>query len=70
MSAAATHSLLDVMALDLSVAGKLEGVALRRVRKSFVQTQQAEMQAVKHHFQEALAVEQQALLCNIEHMHA
>ena len=51
-------------------AGIAEDIALTRVRSSFVQTQQAEMQAIKDHFKDALAAEQQALLSDIEHMHA
>lgn len=50
--------------------GVAEGIALTRVRNSFVQTQQAEMQAVANQFQEVLAAEQQALLSEIDHMHA
>lgn len=63
--------LLEVLvSIDLDCAGITEDPALSQVRSFFMQTQQAEMQAVKDHFQEALAAEQQALLSDIEHMHA
>lgn len=58
------------MVLGSCLAGVAEGIALTRVRNSFVQTQQAEMQAVANQFQEVLAAEQQALLSEIDHMHA
>ena len=58
------------MLIKFVCAGVAEDPALTQVRSSFMQTQQAEMQAVKDHFQEALAAEQQELLSDIEHMHA
>ena len=58
------------MSSNFDCAGIAEDPALTQVHSSFMQTQQAEMQDVKQHFEEALAAEQQALLSEIEHMHA
>lgn len=55
---------------DLGGADIAHDSTLTRVRSSLVHTQQTEMQAVKDHFQGALAAEREALLSDIEHLQA